>query len=64
MLLTLSVALIVLGTIVLIGLVGYWIDEGVEPREQDKRVANERRFIAAEPHLKPRSRSALDSFGR
>ena len=62
--LTLSVALIVLGTIVLIGLVGYWIDEAVEPREQDKRVGNEQRFIATEPHLKPRSRSALDVFGR
>ena len=34
--LTLSVALITLGAIVLVGLVGYWIDEAEETVERDE----------------------------
>jgi hypothetical protein len=50
----LSVALIVLGVVVLIGLVGYWIDEAVEPPREHERVASERSFVD------PKSRGAAD----
>lgn len=40
--LTLSVALIALGAIVLVGLVGYWIDEAEETVERDEPTVAER----------------------
>ena len=53
--LTLSVALIVLGVIALIGLIGYWIDEAVEPVRQDKQAITERPLMTVEQELKVRS---------
>ena len=40
--LTLIVAAIVLGVIVLIGTVGYWIDEAEEPLEHGDRTSTNR----------------------
>ena len=40
--LTLTVALIVLGVIALIAIVGYWIDESEEPLERGDRAPDDR----------------------
>lgn len=40
--LTLTVALIVLGVIVLVAIVGYWIDEAEEPLEGGERTPDDR----------------------
>ncbi|HEY3161021.1 MAG TPA: hypothetical protein VGJ78_18775 [Vicinamibacterales bacterium] len=40
--LTLSVALIVLAVIVLVAIVGYWIDEAEEPLERGERTTDDR----------------------
>ena len=40
--LTLTVALIVLGVIVLVAIVGYWIDEAEEPLERGERTSEDR----------------------
>ena len=40
--LTLTVALIVLGVIVLVAVLGYWIDEAEEPLERDDRAPDDR----------------------
>jgi hypothetical protein len=41
--LTLTVALIVLAVIVLVAVVGYWIDEAEEPLERGDRAPDDRR---------------------
>jgi hypothetical protein len=40
--LTLSVALIVIAVIVLVAIVGYWIDEAEEPLERGERAPDDR----------------------
>jgi hypothetical protein len=40
--LTLIVGLIVLGVIVLVAIVGYWIDEAEEPLERGERAPEDR----------------------
>ena len=60
--LALSVALIVLGAIVLIGLVGYWIDEAVEPPNAHEPTSGEQPLGAAKP--KPTGAGRTDVAGR
>jgi hypothetical protein len=40
--LTLTVALIVLAVIVIVAIVGYWIDEAEEPLERGERTTDDR----------------------
>ena len=40
--LTLTVGLIVLAVIVLVAILGYWIDEAEEPLERGERTTNDR----------------------